>query len=166
MNFLKNIKDSPHYQRLKNSAQYRFDRRQFTIISVCYGIILLIFLPLLFLAANGSAAVAAFVWLAFLLIAYGALWAYYAYQWLEIFRHMDSYIFFQVRLDQPHVNGRGGASFTVQFTDRHGKQLQRETSKMFSSQWEPFLEEYNNQMVLIGYNEATDRLVVIKRAEQ
>lgn len=165
MSFLQKIRESPNYTRLKNSEQYRYDKRQFIIISVFLGIIFLMFLPAIVLVAGEPSDAAAFLWSLFLMAAYFLLWAYYAYHWLEIFRHMDSYIFFQARLDQPHVHGRGGVSFTVKFTDRHGKPQQKETSKMFSSQWEPLLEDYNNQMVLIGYNEETDRLVLINRVQ-
>lgn len=163
MRFLQKIKDSPHYSRLKNSAQYRYDRRQLIIMSVCLGIVLLPMMVLLcleFKIGNPDPSIVLAVFYVLFLV--GAL-IYFAYHWLEIFLHIDSYIFCQVRLDQPHVQGRGGAYFTVKFTDRHGNQLQRDTSKMFSSNWEPYLEEYNNQMVLIGYNEKTDRLVVIQR---
>ncbi len=162
MGFLQKIKDSPHYHRLKNSAQHRYDRRQFLIISVCFGIILLMFLPMLFLVGDGGDP-ASFVLVVFLMMGYFLVWLYFAYRWLEIFLYIDSYIFCRVQLDRPHVQGRGGVSFTVEFTDRHGNQLQRKTTAMFSSQWEPYLEEFNNQTVLIGYNEKNDRLVVIER---
>lgn len=162
MDFLQKIKDSPHYGRLKNSAQYRYDRRQFLIISVAFGIIFLMILPAMILAGDAGDP-AGFVMVIFLMIGYFLAWLYFVYHWLEIFLHINSYIFFQARLDQPHVQGRGGVGFTVEFTDRHGNQLQRKTSAMFSSQWEPYLEEYNNQTVLMGYNEKTDRLVVIQR---
>ena len=162
MDFLHKIKDSPNYNRLKNSAQYRYDRRQFLIMSVIFGIIFLMFLPLFFLVGDGGDA-ASFVLVVFMLMGYFLVWLYFLYRWLEIYLYIDSYIFCHARLDQPHVHGRGGASFTVEFTDRHGNRLQREPGKMFSSQWEPYLEEYNNQTVLIGYNEKTDRLIVMER---
>lgn len=163
MNFLQKVRESPNYTRLKNSEQYRYDKRQFIIISVVFGIIFLLLLPAIVLVAGDASAAAAFFLLLFLMMGYFLLWGYYTYHWLEIFRHMESYIFFQARLDQPHMNGRGGVSFTVKFTDRHGKPQQKETSKMFSSQSEPLLEDYNNQTVLLGYNEETDRLVLIAR---
>lgn len=165
MNFLQKIRESPNYTRLKNSEQYRYDKRQFIIISVCFGIIFLLFLPMMILAAGSPSAAVALFYLVLLVVGYFLVWAFYTYTWLEIFRHMDSYIFFQARLDQPHIHGRGGVSFTVKFTDCHGKQQQKETSKMFSSQWEPLLEDYNNQLVLMGYNEETDRLVLIDRVQ-
>jgi hypothetical protein len=65
-------------------------------------------------------------------------------------------------MDKIHLHGRGIACFTVEFTDRQGKTQIRDTANMFSSQWEPYVEAYNNKMALIGYNKVTDRLVVIK----
>jgi hypothetical protein len=82
---------------------------------------------------------------------------------VEIFLHIDSYIFRQAQLDHPHVKGRGGTYYTVEFTDRNGKTLRRDTRAMFTSAAEPFLEDYNNKTVTIGYNEKTDRLVVLRR---
>ena len=164
MNFLEKIKDSPHYPKLKGSLQYRYDRRQFLFMSVFFGIVgLVLWLPLLVGSAkpNPTFVIYLLLWM-FLLFG----WLYFAYQLLEIFLHMDKYIFCQVRLDQPYLqHHRYGSSvgFTVEFTDRYGKTLKRKTSAMFSSQTEPCLEEYNNQTVLIGYNQETDRLVVIQR---
>ena len=163
MNFLDKIKNSPHYDRLKNSAQYKYDRRQFLIIGGCLCVPCLVMMWALAAMAEteNPAIVLAFIYILFLLGMIG----YFAYRWLEIFLYMDGYIFCQARLDQPHVSGRGGVSFTVNLTDRQGNPIQRETSKMFSSQWEPFLEEYNNKTVLVAYNEKTDRLVVIGLAQ-
>lgn len=167
MSSMQKIKDSPHYLRLKESVQYRYDRKQFMIICAIFGgFFLLVLLPTLPLIDNPSGA--EIVWLFLFIIALFSLpfVLYYSYHWLAIFRHIDSYIFCEVLLDQPHVEGRGGVRFTVEFTDRHGKRLKRDTGTLFSSDWEPFLEDYNNQKVLIGYNEETDRVVVIKRTER
>ena len=112
MDFLHKIKDSPNYNRLKNSAQYRYDRRQFLIMSVIFGIIFLMFLPLFFLVGDGGDA-ASFVLVVFMLMGYFLVWLYFLYRWLEIYLYIDSYIFCHARLDQPHVHGRGGASFLI-----------------------------------------------------
>ena len=160
MNFIQKIKESPHYERLKKSVQYTYDRRQFIIISVCFGLIDLLFVPLGILAGETSAD-ASFVMCLFLGIGLFGVWLYYLYHWLEIFLRMDRYIFCQVRLEHPHTQYRGGTYYTVEFTDRQGNTIKRDTSPMFSSDWEPYLEDYNNKTVLIGYNEEMDRLVVI-----
>ena len=57
----------------------------------------------------------------------------------------------------------GGHYYTVEFYDRQGKPLRRNTSCMFRDLFQPTLEEYNGQRVLIGYNSKTDRVVVIKK---
>lgn len=161
------IKDSPHYSRLKESVEYRYARKQFLIALLCFGLgALILILPIsLVVDANDPSDAFAFAGFAFTGIVYLCFIAYFTYRWLEIFLHIDSYIFCEVVLDQPHVEGRGGVKFTVTFTDRHGKHLKRDTGTMFSSHYEPYLEDYNNQKVLIGYNEETDRVVVIKRLE-
>lgn len=161
MKFIRRIKESPYYERLKNSLDYTFCVRQAKIISVIFGLILLLFVPVIILAAQNPESIAGAVLALFWLFALIVLWAYVSYGWLEIFLHMDSYIFCQVRLDHPHVEGRAGTYYTVEFIDRHGKTLKRDTKAMFTSNWEPFLEDYNNQTVLIGYNEVTERIVVI-----
>lgn len=161
------IKDSPHYLRLKESVEYRYDKKQFIMMASIFGglyaFLLLMFLPLAGDTEYGAAIT--IIWLVFPGLFYLPILLYFAYRWLEIFLYIDSYMFCEVLLDQPHVQGRGGVKFTVAFTDRHGKQLKRETSTMFSSGAEPYLEDYNNQKVLIGYNEETDRVVVIKRLD-
>ena len=158
MHFLQKIKDSPHYERLKKSAQYRFDRRQFLgMAAITFGYILLTLLS----TSSGikrdlSNAIAVIFSLAFL----GAT-LYFGYRWLEIFLCMEHYIFCHVKMDNIHLRGRGYACFTVEFTDRQGKTQTRDTDNMFSSYREPYAETYNHQMALVAYNEKTDRLVVI-----
>ncbi len=160
MNFFARIKSSPHYDRLKHSAEYRYSRRQcilFMMIMLFYGLVT--FLPAFFI--EGELDVSFGILVVFFMVFFG-MWLYYCYCWLEIFLHMEHYIFCQVKMDKIHLHGRGTACFTVEFTDRQGKTQIRDTANMFSSQWEPYVEAYNNKMALIGYNEVTDRLVVIK----
>lgn len=166
MSRIQKIKDSPHYLRLKESVEYRYDKKQFIIIAALFGglfvFMLLMLLPVMIEEPDsGAAGAGIFVMALFLL----PLILYLLYHWLEIFLYIDSYVFREVVLDRPQVAGRGGVKYTVSFTDRHGKQLTRETSRLFTSQTEPYLEDYNNKIVLIGYNEETDRVVVIKRLD-
>lgn len=168
MSHRQKIKDSPHYLRLKESVEYRHCRKQCIVMIAVVSLFALPFLitaSVLLGRSENSNAMYGIMWFVFLGIGYLFLVAYLAYHWLEIFLRIDSYIFCEVLLDQPHIEGRGGVKFTVTFTDRHGKQLKRETGAMFSSGAEPYLEDYNNQKVLIGYNEETDRVVVIKRLD-
>ncbi len=160
MDFIRKIKESPHYERLKNSDQYRFDKRQCIIIGALtafYGLACL--LPMLSL--SGPAVASAALVVIFFLVFF-CMFVYYTYQWLEIFLHMEHYTFCQVKMDRIHVHGRGMVRFTVEFTDRSGKTQTRDTAPMFSSEWKPYVEDYNNKMALVGYNEKTDRLIVIK----
>ncbi len=164
MNWLSGIKESPHYERLKASVQYKYDRRQFWIIGGMVALMLLMFTPLLALEARdpyADASGSAFVVLWSLVMVGLAL--YFLYRWLEIFLYIDHYTFFQARLERAYLRHRGGVGFTVEFTDRQGNRREMQTSPMFSSQWEPVLEEYNNKEVLLAYNEKTDRLIVIRK---
>lgn len=162
MKRLSEIKESPHYSRLKNSVQYRYDRRQFWIIGGMVAFMLLMFAPLMVLEARSQDTDPANVEF---LILWGMVMAglvlYFLYRWLGIFLYIGHYTFFQARLDRPYLRHRGGAGFTVEFTGRQGNRREMQTSPMFSSQWEPILEEYNNREALMAYNEKTDRLIVI-----
>jgi hypothetical protein len=165
MDFIQKIKDSPYYSRIKDSLEYRHERQRFLIYGGIFAAILAIFV---LLRATGEAVDADMVIYLFFGLILGGFWLYTGYQWLELFLHMDRYIFFQARLDQPHVHsGRYGASisFTVNFTNRSGKTLTRETAALFSSNRTPFLEDYNNKIVQLAYNEETDRLVVLRRID-
>lgn len=161
MFFSRKMKESPNFQRIRGSLDHIHGRRQVLIISCIFGPVLLLFLPVLILVAEHpdgiAGALMTMLWMFVLL----GFWAYLLYKWVQIYLHIDSYIFCQAKLDHPHVRGRGGTYYTVEFTDRHGNRLQRDTVDMFTSSAEPYLEDYNNQTVLIGYNEKTDRLVVI-----
>lgn len=165
MHALQKIKDSPNYPRLKDSVEYRFRRKEFLMSAGWSGgamlLMALVFLPLL--GHSDDANVVAAMGMVFLLLFFLSFIAVYGYLWLELFMYIDSYTFCEVMLNRPHLNGRYGASFTVEVTDRHGKKLTRETGKIFYSYGELQFEEYNNQQVLVGYNEETDRLVVIHR---
>ena len=161
MDFLQKIKESPYFHRLKGSVQYRYDLKNLRIIGICFTIAMVPMLWAFVMLMKTENPAAVFVFFYLLLLA--GMILYYFYRWLGIFLYIEHYQFFQATLDQPFVQGRGGVGFLVEFTDRHGNRLQRKTSPMFSSQWEPLLEEYNNQTVLLAYNEKTDRLVLIQR---
>lgn len=165
MHWLQAIKDSPNYPRLKDSVQYRYDRKQFLIIAIFLGGLLLFLLLSLIPLLNHSEKSDASIAMGLLFIVFFCVPAigYFAYHWLEIFLHIGSYTFCEVVFDKPHTGYRGGAYFTVEITDRLGNKHKKDTSQMFSSNWEPFFEDYVNQKVLVGYNSETDRLVVIRK---
>lgn len=163
MNRISNIKESPHYEKLRASVQYEYDRRQFFIVGGIILLCLLMFVPLLISQVQGPYEdAAATLFMVFWCIVMVCVALYFLYRWLEIFMYMDSYHFFRAKLDRPYLRHRGGAGFTVEFTDCQGKRREMQTSPMFSSQWQPMLEEYNNKEVLLAYNEKTDRLIVIR----
>ena len=166
MHWLQKIKDSPNYPRLKDSVDYRYWRKQFLLMAgILGGAFLLMLLAVVLVMTEGDEGnAAAIMGLFFIAMVYLGLLAYFAYQWLVIFLHINSYTFCEVMLDHPHLYGRGAVSFSVEVTDRRGKKLTKETSKMFHSEAEPYFEEYNNQKVQVGYNEETDRIVVIRLA--
>ena len=159
MNALHRIKESPHYPRLRKSVQFSYDRRHFLIIAICFAVLVLPFLALAAAGNEGTAGMAV-LWLLVLV----GITLFYLYRWLEIFLYIDHYSFCTAQLLNPHTY-RAVVSYTITITDRHGNTFQRDTSRMFSSQQAPYLEEYNGRKVLIGYNEKTDRVVVIGLVE-
>lgn len=164
MNWISNIKESPHYEKLRASVQYQYDRRQFFIVGGIILLCLLMLTPLLVLEAQSPYEDASnTLFVVFWCVVMACVALFFLYRWLEIFMYMDSYHFFRAKLERPYLRHRGGAGFTVEFTDRQGKRREMQTSPMFSSQWEPILEEYSNKEVLLAYNEKTDRLIVIRK---
>ena len=159
MDQIQKIKASANYLPLKESVQYRFDRTRFLIMAFSFGFTLLLFLVTLPYDID-YAFTLGLVSLGLLAVA-----LHHARWWLGIFRHIDGYIFREVLLEHPRLAPRSGMYFTVCFHNSHGELIQRDTSSMFFSTEEPNWKEYNNQTVLIGYNEETDRVVVIKRID-
>lgn len=166
MRVLNTVKDSANYPRLKQSLDYQFRKKQLTVSSIIAGAYLVF--AILFTCIGSSrrgTEFALFQGLVLSLVALG-YWIYTVYELAELFFHINSYHFFEARLDQPHIeSGRysSHARFTVTFQDRSGNQLSRATAAMFSSDRKPFFEDYNNQTVLLGYNKESDLLVVLHR---
>lgn len=85
----------------------------------------------------------------------------------QIFSHMEDYQIFTVTLLKPvvyHSRYSSSVSYEVTFPDLDGKLITRETSRMFRNYDYPRIQDFNGHQVLVGYNETTDRLVVIGRA--
>ena len=166
MNPIQKMKNSPHYPQLRQSLEYYHCRKQFIISSIICGILVIPTYLLLFLGVDGHGNDAKLVIHVMLSIFYLGYWIYTGHRWLGIFRHMDDYMFFPVTLTKPIVShSRYSASvrYTLTFPNSQGEIITRETSSMFHSYSDPCLQDYNNRTVLVGYNEETDRLVVIKR---
>ena len=83
---------------------------------------------------------------------------------LDIFIKPDGYIFFTAVLDQPNLGYKRGVYYTIKGTDRQGRPIVANTRKMFSNVFSPTFEEYNNLKVLVGYNERTGRVIVVRKA--
>ena len=166
MLWLQRIKDSPNYPRLTNSVQYRFERKQFLIIAGILGAAYLFLLPaaldLMLFEPGRDGGIAILVMLSMVIL---PMIAYFAYRWLRLFLHIDAWCFSEAVLDKPHAGYRGGVYFTVEITDRRGNKKRVETANMFSS-GEPMLEDYVNKKVLIGYNEETQLVAVIRRMDE
>ena len=165
MLWLQKIKDSPNYPRLKNSVQYRYERKQFLIIAIALGALYLFMLPpildLILSEPGREGGIAALLLMSFIIL---PLIAYVAYRWLRLFLHIDDWSFSEAVLDKPHAGYKGGVYFTVTVTDRRGNKKLVDTTTMFFSS-EPRLEDYANRSVLIGYNEETEVVAVIRRLD-
>ena len=165
MLWFQKIKDSPNYPRLKNSVQYRFERKQFLVIAgilgAAYLLGLMVSLDLIRFEPGREGCIAVLLLMSFIIL---PLIAYVAYRWLRLFLHIDDWSFSEAVLDKPHAGYKGGVYFTVTVTDRRGNRRQVDTANMFSS-GEPMLEDYVNQKVLIGYNEETELVAVIQKLD-
>lgn len=168
MRFFEKIKDSPHYPRLRNSMEYQYCRKDFLVALAFFGFALALFVLGCIVDPPGAANAGSAAMLGLCLVLFFGLAAYKCYVWLEIFLHMECYHYTHVVLDRPyveHTRYSHRVRYSVEFTDRHGKQIRRDTTAMFQNETGFVLEEYNNQRMLIGYNEYNDRVVIIQRAD-
>ena len=163
------IKKSPHYPLLRQSLEYRHCRKAFFVSLV---FVVLFTVPTFFLVFSegdrrGSDPELFF----FFLVALAAIGysIFRGYSWLQIFLHMEDYTFFTATLLKPivtHSRFHHSVRYSLTFPNMDGTVITRETASMFRNYADPCLEDYNGKQVMMGYNEVTDRLVVIKRAEQ
>lgn len=168
MNRIQKIKDSPHYSQLRQSLEYHHCRKQFIVSSIICGVIVVPTVVLLCMGVDGSGAGANMAMTLLLSMFFVGCWIYTAYRWLEIFLHMDDYVFFPAVLTKPivsHSRYTASVRYSLTFPNMDGQIITRETSSMFHNYNDPCLQDYNGKEVLIGYNEATDRLVVIGRVD-
>lgn len=155
MRSLSEIKESPHYQRLKNSVEFKAERRSTWIV----GIFCLILMLLMAAAAGSSRGMARSV-IGFVVML--PCFLYQLYRLVRIFFHMDSYTYTEVLLDQPKQGYKGSMYFQVRLRDRSGREFETDTNAIFSRS-EPCFEDYVNQKALVGYNNTTELVVVIKK---
>ena len=152
MRSISEIRESPNFQRLKNSIEYKTELRNVMVIGGVFGTLSLI---ILLIGENTGIGVIYALMCAGLII-------YQIYRLLRIFSCMDSYTYTETILDHPRQGFRGAMYFTVRVRNRFGKEIDVDTNHIFSRA-EPNFEDYLNQKVLIGYNNDTELVVVIKK---
>lgn len=152
------LKDSPNYENIVKSLDFRYGRRQ--------ALIMVITSAVLFLVARmkypDPEEMRRFLILWAVMIAPVTLWC--LIRWLDIFIKPDAYVFFTAKLDQPNLGYKRGVYYTINGTDRQGRPIVANTRKMFSNLFSPTFEEYNNLKVLVGYNERTGRVIIVRKA--
>lgn len=159
MRTLSQIRESPNYERLKNSVEVKSCVRDCLIFGIIVAIYtLLITIPIQSHGGTGDIAV---LWLIYLLV-FIPLFLYMVYKLVEVFLYIDCYSFTEVVLDRPRLGYRGAMGFTVTVRDRQGRELEADTRQIFSRS-NPNFEDYVNQRALIGYNNKTERVVVVKK---
>ena len=154
------LKDSPNYENIVKSLDFRFGRRQTLTFAI--------FAVLIILIARAQDPYATLDTMAPLLISCGIILGpiliVCLIRWLDIFIKPDGYIFFSAVLDQPNLGYKRGVYYTIKGTDRKGRPIVANTRKMFGRFAFPTFEEYNNLKVLVGYNERTGRLIIVRKA--
>ena len=150
------IKESPNFQRLKNSVEFKAEWRSTWIVGVfCLILILLMFtVGSLNSADTARAVIGTIIMIPCLL--------YQVYRLVRIFFHMESFTYTEAVLDRPKQGYKGSMYFTVRIRDRSGREFDANTNNIFNRN-EPCFEDYVNQKVLIGYNNDTGLVVVIKK---
>lgn len=159
MRALSEIRESPNYERLKNSVEVRSCGRDcliFGIITAVYSLI--VTLPVKRYGGSGDTAV---LWMLYLLVIL-PFFLYMIYKLVEVFLYINYYTFTEVVLDRPRQGYKGAMYFTVILRDRQGRELEADTRQIFS-RGNPNFEDYVNQRALIGYNDKTERVVVVKK---
>ena len=151
------LKDSPNYENIVKSLDFHFGRRQVLGIVTCFVAVMLYF------RLRYGPKEMGICW-AVCGIILGPMFLWYLIRWLEIFIKPDGYIFFTAVLDTPNLGYKRGVYYTVTGMDRAGRPIEANTRKMFSNIFSPTFEEYNNLRVLVGYNERTGRLIVVRKA--
>ena len=157
MDWLSRIKESPNYDRLIHSVEFRAIRRDALIVWIATAALLL--LSGAGLSGGRAKTMASFVVTVLLMVPYSL---YFVYRLVILFVHIQRWTFTEAVLDKPHMGNKGSAYFTVTVRDRSGRELQRDTANIFGRSFDPVFEECVNQKALIGYNDKTDTIVVIK----
>jgi hypothetical protein len=152
------LKDSPNYEHIVKSLDFRYGRRQTLIMVITSAVIFLVER----MKYPDPEQMRRFLILWAVMMAPVTLWC--LIRWLDIFIKPDAYVFFTAKLDQPNLGYKRGVYYTINGTDRQGRPIVANTRKMFSNLFSPTFEEYNNLKVLVGYNERTGRVIIVRKA--
>lgn len=150
------IREHPNFDRLKNSVEAKAVKKDIIMIGS-----FLLFYTLLLCIPSRDTRDKIILWLIYF---FGLIpfFLYQIYHFAEMFFHIDRYTFTEVTLDHPKQGYRGAMAFAVTLQSRSGQKIEEETSYIFS-RGEPNFEDYVNRKALIGYNDKTQRVVVIKK---
>ena len=155
MDFLSKVRESPNYERLRISVEATACKKDCLVTGI------LAFFFTLFLCIPNDDADVIILWLLYLL-GILPLFLYFLYKLVEIFLYINCYSFTETVLDCPRQGYKGAMYFTVTLRDRQGREVKVDTRHIFS-QGTPNFEEYANQRALIGYNDKTEQVVVVKK---
>ena len=152
------LKDSPNYENIIKSLDFRYGRRQALLMVITSAVLFLVDR----MKYPDPEEMRRFLILWAVIMAPVTLWC--LIRWLDIFIKPDAYVFFTAKLDQPNLGYKRGVYYTINGTDRQGRPIVANTRKMFSNLFSPTFEEYNNLKVLVGYNERTGRVIIVRTA--
>ena len=156
---MRRVKDSPNYDNIVKSLDFRFGRRQ-TLVFISYFVVFMLYSR--FRYSPGSMELRIYWIVCSVFLGPAIIWS--LIRWLGIFIRLDSYVFFKTRLDQPNLGFKYGIYYTVHGMDAQGRFIQANTRRMFSNLLPPTFEEYNNLPVLAGYNQRTGRVIIVRKA--
>ena len=157
MNWLSRIKESPNYERIKNSLEFRAQWRGALTVWIFTAVMLLFYG--VFGTGSSARGVVGFVIVILFMIPYSL---YYVYRVAVLFWKLHCWSFCEAVLDKPHLGGKGGAWFTFTVRDRSGRELVKDTSHIFGNVSDPVFEDCVNKRALIGYNSESDTVAVIQ----
>ena len=152
------LKDSPNYENIVTSLDFRYGCRE-TLIMIATAALCILIARFKYTDPSDMS-----LFMIVCGVIFGPVILWCLIRWLGIFIKPDGYIFFTAVLDQPNLGYKRGVYYTIKGTDRQGRPIVANTRKMFSNLLSPTFEEYNNLKVLVGYNERTGRVIIVRKA--
>jgi len=166
MKSIRGIRESPHYEKLKNSLERRVARNNAVTNGIITAVCLLLITIPAVMANDPAVYVLAFLPILMIMV---PMVLFYVGRMVLIYQSIERYIFCEAVLDQPHGGfGRDCMYFTVTLRDRSGREFKADTNGIFYTRgiMNPLLEDCINKKALIAYNEETERVVVVKILER